>query len=165
MVSNQKGFTLIEAIVYMALLSILLVGGLLATYQIMIGQSQSQTHNTTQDEGGFAIRKIEWALTNIATSNSPPTTPSSGFASTLDVNTAYGRIQFCQSGTTLYMREHGTAGSCGDASYIALTTSNVKANPASLHFHYIAPVGTSPGGIEASTTIDGITFATVRYIR
>ena len=156
---TQNGFTLIEACVYLALLSFLLVGGLLATYQILAGQGQAKSRGATQDEGGFVVRKIGWALGDLTSI----TTPASGTSDTLDIMTGYGRIQVCRDGTVIFIRERGTGGSCGDASYTALTTANVSAT--ALTFHYIAPSGSGPEGIEASATVDGVQFGTLRYTR
>lgn len=153
----SRGFTLIEAVVYMALLSMLMVGGLLATYQIIEGQSQASGHNTTEDEGGFVIRKIEWVLSNIHASDLPPTITTNNF----DVPTSYGRMHLCLSGTTVYLKEGGSA--CGNPPVdgsLPLTSGNVKAT--ALQFSYISG---SPGDISASVTIDGEQFETLRYIQ
>jgi len=156
---TQNGFTLIEACVYLALLSFLLVGGLLATYQILAGQGQAKSRGATQDEGGFVVRKIGWAFGNLTSI----ITPSAGESDNLDIMTGYGRIQICRNGTVIFIREGGLGGSCGDTSYTAITTTNVSVTV--LTFRYLAPSGAGPEGIEASATVDGVPFDTVRYIR
>ena len=148
----------------MALLSFILVAGLSATYQIIEGQVAANAHNATQDEGGFAIRKIEWAFTNVRTSDLPPYYPA-GAVTDLDITTNYGHIQFCTNNNVLYIRERGSGHSCGSVAdgSLPITTANVKVQ--ALQFVYTAAVGATPAALSATVTIDGVAFHTIRYIR
>ena len=151
----NRAFTLIEAIVYFALFSLFLVGGILAAYQILQGQGQAATLNTGEDEGGFVVRKIEWALNGATISYPNAATP---FDSSLHVLSNGGiDIRMRLTSGVIEMSENG------GVSYFPLTTNNVTVS--SLSFHYLAPSGSGPEGIEASTTINGEEFDTVRYIR
>ena len=70
---KQKGFTLIESIIYIALFSIIIGGGLVATYQIIQSVEASQNHVILQGEANFLFRKIQWALTGATAVDSPNT--------------------------------------------------------------------------------------------
>jgi|SRR3989344_3567692 len=70
---NQKGFTLIESIIYLALFTIIIGGGLVATYQIIQGAEGAVNHVTLQGEANFLFRKIDWALTGATFITAPYT--------------------------------------------------------------------------------------------
>ncbi len=54
-----------EVIIYIALFSILMTGGIIATYQLIEGGTHNETAVGIQEEGTFLIRKISWALTGV----------------------------------------------------------------------------------------------------
>lgn len=68
---KKRGFTLIEAIVYLALFSILMSGALVSVYTLLGSSARNQTKATVQEEGSFLIGKIDWALTGAKVINSP----------------------------------------------------------------------------------------------
>lgn len=72
---NQKGFTLIESIIYIALFAIIIGGGMVGTYHIIQATDASYNHIILQEEANFLFRKIDWALTGATavTTNSPNT--------------------------------------------------------------------------------------------
>ena len=67
---NQKGFTLIESIIYLALFSIIIGGSLVAVYQIIKSTDASVNHIILQNEANFIFRKINWALSTANQVNS-----------------------------------------------------------------------------------------------
>lgn len=156
----NRGFTLIEAIIYIALLGLIMTGAVATAYQLLSGAGSLATKNTAGEEGNFVLRKLDWALSSIDPAQ--PIVPLTGYGSTISFsryNQALPdiKIAFRLNGTAVEMSENG------GTSYLPLTTTNVKANE--LHFHYITSVGTGPAGIEASTTINGTVFSITRYIR
>ncbi|MDO8548206.1 MAG: prepilin-type N-terminal cleavage/methylation domain-containing protein [bacterium] len=60
---NDRGFTLIEVIIYIGLFSILMTGSVVAAYQLVGSGAHNQRSVLTQEEGTFLNRKINWALT------------------------------------------------------------------------------------------------------
>ena len=60
---NNPGFTLIETIIYLALFSIVIGGGMVAAFQVIQSANASNNHIIVQEEGNFLLRKIDWALT------------------------------------------------------------------------------------------------------
>ena len=59
----QKGFTLIEVIIYIALFSLLMGTAFVTAFQLIDGSGKLGVKNTVQEEGNFVMRKINWALT------------------------------------------------------------------------------------------------------
>ncbi len=147
---HNKGFTVIEVIIYIALFSLLIGTAFTAAYQLIDGSGKLSTKNTTQEEGNFVMRKLDWALTGVATI----TTPASGNSSTLVVTKYDGDVITIQkNGTALEIKE-STNGNI----FIPLTTSNVVVS--SLDFAY-----QSLGGITTTVIIDGTTFTSTKYFR
>lgn len=59
---SRRGFTLIEVIIYIALFSLLMTGGIMAGYQIIETSDRAQARSVAIEETLFVLRKIEWAL-------------------------------------------------------------------------------------------------------
>ncbi|MDP3741157.1 MAG: prepilin-type N-terminal cleavage/methylation domain-containing protein [bacterium] len=78
----QKGFTLIETLIYLALFSIIIGGVLVSAYQIIQASTQSQENALVQEEGHFLVAKINWALTGAQTIS----VPTAGTSSPTDLN-------------------------------------------------------------------------------
>ncbi len=149
---NDRGFTLIETVIYIALLSLLLSGTLLAAYGLLSGADRVNANTTVADEGTFVLRKIEWALSSIKSID----TPLAGTSTTLTVHkTGYARnpitIRWNAARSSVEIAE-------GAGNALSLTTGNVLVTK--LEFKYL-----SPAGIAATAVIDGATFITTKYIR
>jgi type II secretory pathway pseudopilin PulG len=146
----MRAFTLIETVIYIALFSFIMSGVLLSVYTLLQGGDQFSKRNITANEGSFVNAKIDWALSDLDTIS----LPASGYGSTLsiqrndgtqvDVRLVSGVVQMSINGGT----------------YTPLTSSNISVTK--LGFNTFS--GT-PSGVEASTTINGVTFMTRRYIR
>lgn len=154
---KNKGFTLIETIIYIALFTILIVGGFTTAYQLIQGSDTLSVKTVTQEEGNFLLRKMDWALTGLDSAN-PPIVVVNGCDSSIRIyKYAYVKnpIDFRRNVTSssIEIQEAGSG-------YLPVTTSNVKAT--CLRFQNIS--GT-PAGITATTTIDGIDFTITKYIR
>jgi type II secretory pathway pseudopilin PulG len=146
--NNKGGFTLIEAVVYIALFSILMAGVLLSTYQIFQASGSLANKTTAQEEGNFVLRKLDWALSG-ASSVVPAANALT--VSRYDGNT----VDFRLNNGAVEMRE-----SASGLGYLPITTPNVSVS--NLTFTL---VGSNPAGVAAITTINGIDFATTKYIR
>jgi hypothetical protein len=142
----MRGFTLIETIVYIALLGFLMTGVLMSVYGIVESGSITQAKTSTQDEGNFVLRKIEWALGSAESAS-----VSGSYLSIVRTDGATADFRF--SGGNIEMRVDG-------GSYERLTSDAVEIS--GLEFDAIS--GT-PSGITASTTLDGVAFTTTRYVR
>jgi prepilin-type N-terminal cleavage/methylation domain-containing protein len=155
----MKGFTLIETIVYMALLGLIMTGALLSAFDLIASTQSSAGKTTAQEEGAFVGRKLEWALADMSAT---PVAGGSGCAQTLSIaKTGYGKnpVEFRRNtlNNTIEIREGGSV------AYTALTTNNVSAT--CLTFTSIPAAGNAPSGVTAATTLDGFEFVNTQYVR
>ncbi len=146
---DNKGFTLIEIIIYIGLFSLLLGTAFIASFELINGSNNLSTKNTTQDEGNFVLRKIDWASNNA-----------------LSFSTAGGELTINKYDLTSIKIKLGTGVDAGKilinstGSFLPITTDNV--NVSNLTF---TPTGTTPPGITVVATIDGVNFSITKYIR
>lgn len=151
----MKGFTLIETLVYIALLGLLMTGAVMTSYQLLQGSITTSTKTTVQDEGDFVLRKVKWALSNASS--------ASGSGSNLTVTRYDGdSVSFRLNGTSIEVRETSPA-----ISYTPITTSNVSVT--SLVF--VVSAG-SPKSVTVTATMKTangtdtpLPFSFTRYIR
>jgi len=148
----SRGFTLIEAIIYVGLFGLLIGGSMLSVNQILQASNQVNTKATVQQEEDFVLRKIHWALSGASAISVPSQTALT--VTRYDSNT----VNFQLNGTAIEMRESAIG-----PTYLPITTTNV--NVSGLKFTYIPPSGTGPAGLTASTTINGLDASTTIYIR
>ena len=59
---SQKGFTILEALIYIALFTFIIGGGVLAAYQIFEGSAQIQEMARRESEINFMLRKLDWLV-------------------------------------------------------------------------------------------------------
>ncbi|KKR55702.1 MAG: hypothetical protein UT92_C0001G0045 [Candidatus Curtissbacteria bacterium GW2011_GWA1_40_24] len=67
----MKGLTLIETIIYLALVFLIITTATSAIYPIINNADRSQAWVEVENEANFIIRKISWAMNNVSTINSP----------------------------------------------------------------------------------------------
>lgn len=161
----KKGFTLIETLIYIALFTLILGSAFVISYQLIAGSSNINSKNIAQAEIDFVLKKINWSLTGM-TKVSDLYSPNAAnpYSNILSLNKFnVGQIDICLYAGQIKMREGGGAGLCSSSEFASTTSDNVIVS--SLSFHYIAPVGGAPAGIEATTTINGIVASTTKYLR
>ena len=159
----MRGFTLIETIVYTALLGLMMTGALLVAYDLLESSGKTGRTGVVAEEWTFVLRKISWAL-NGSGASAAITSPASG---------AYGAVLALTrtDGTQVRIRQTGSAIEMsvnGGSSYTPLTTSNVRVG--SLQFYHAPASGSLPAGVVASTTVGAVsaatsTFSITRYFR
>lgn len=148
---NKRGFTLIETLIYIALVTLIMGSGVVAAFYIIDSSEKSKTNIATVAEADFLLRKIDWALTG-ATSidTSLPETLSvtkTGFP-TISIyrNVSSNRAEIAVGSATSTLTENG----------IRVT---------GLMFTYFPPVPPKPAGVTASTAINGSNFQMTKYLR
>lgn len=57
-----RGFTLIEAVIYLALFSILIDGGVIAAFNLFESAAYDGTYTLLSEESDFMLGKMRWAL-------------------------------------------------------------------------------------------------------
>lgn len=150
----MRGFTLIETIIYIALLALIMGGTLMVVFNLLESSAKLNTSTTAQEEGNFVLRKLDWALSG-ASNVSADT--SVACANTLHVS-RYDLVE-------VYIKRDTTDNSIqisnDNVTFTPITTENVKAT--CLKFNVVT-VG-SITGITATTTLSGYDFATTKYRR
>ena len=61
----MKGLTLIETIIYTALVFIIISGFLIAVYQILESNNALYNKIITEQEANFLLRKFSWAVSGV----------------------------------------------------------------------------------------------------
>ena len=135
----RKGFTLIETLIYLALLAFVIGAGVSASYYIIDSSAKGKTEADTTREAEFLMRKIDWAMTGATAVNVGTMTITKGGPIKFEPDSDRARI---------------TIG--GSSEY--LTSERVRVT--GLQF-----LPTSLPGITASSTIDGKRFEITKYIR
>lgn len=158
--NHQKGFTLLEMMIYVALFSLIMIGSLITAWELIRTSQMTSERVTIEEEGNFVMRKMSWALTGVSSISIPSALATT--TNTLVVN-KYGfstnpiTIRYNSASSSIEIQE-GT----GNPFY-PLTTADVSVS--GLEFVYREATGLGPTGVVASTTISGIAFTLTKYIR
>lgn len=67
----SSGFTLIELIIYLALLGMLMAGAITAAYSLFESTGRSQTLLMLEQEGDFIMSKIDWVMSTAESVTEP----------------------------------------------------------------------------------------------
>jgi len=137
----QKGFTLIETIIYIALLAFIIGAGVSSAYYLIDSSVKGENDVNTIAEAEFLLRKIDWAMTG---------------ATSFDV----GLMEIMKGGAPIRfdLDSNRARIKIGDGPFIYLTSSSTRV--IGLEF-----ISISPDGITASSTIDGKHFEITKYLR
>lgn len=101
MSTRAQGFTLIEVLLYSAIVSIFLVAALGATYQLIQAQGRAEERSRLAQDKQFALQKIEWLLRNVEAINTP-TSGNSGASLSVDMaGYAYNPFVLSENGGVL----------------------------------------------------------------
>lgn len=162
------GFTLIETVVYIALLGLIMGGTLTIVYQLLESYMSLNSKTYIQSEADFVLRKISWALLGIDPNQ--PIIPSSGNDNKLSLIKYDGtKVDICLDSSdplkkVIKMRENSAAPlACTDPSFLPLTTENVIVDD--LKFQSIPSAFPGPSGIAATMIINSKDFTITKYLR
>ena len=151
----NSGFTLIEVLIYSALLALIMAGVLGSVYMIIQGAGSSGKRQLVDEEANFVLRKVDWALGGITAINSPA---SGASGSTLSIN---------RTGVVLPVRFRLNSGNIeidsGSGTYLPLDSENITA--ASLSFFHLPASGSQPAAVRTSFYLNDNSFTTIKYIR
>jgi prepilin-type N-terminal cleavage/methylation domain-containing protein len=146
----NRGFTLIETIVYLALMGLLLSGAILASYQILTSSSALDTKNTTAEEAAFVMRKLDWAFASA--SDFTPIGSHEIQISRYDTDTIDIRWS---AGSPVEMQETGSGG------FQPITTDNISVTDLTFVENDVG----SLKGVDITLQVNGLTFTATHYIR
>lgn len=150
---TQRGFTLLETIIYLALFSLLMIGVLSTVYELLAGGTHNRASVAIQEEGTFVNRKISWALSG-ATSVSVPdpktltiTRPDLGAQSPLQITESAGQMLISRGGGVP----------------VPLTTSELAVENTNISM--VPAQGGVPASINMQYEIKGVPFVFKTYLR
>lgn len=163
---HTRGFTLIEALMYMALFGIIIGGAVTAAYSIAEASTRSVTRSLVQEEGNFLVAKIGWVLSGARAVDDPAVGNTGPSLSVTKWDTAIAHPIVVQLVGTDMTISRGT----NPASI--LNNDNVQVS--ALSFSHAFGGGTDPESVEASFTVSARTptgqivnqnFKTIVYLR
>lgn len=136
----KKGFTLIETIIYIALLAFLMGAGISTAFFVIDSSQKNKSDVNEQAEGNFILRKLDWALTGA--------TDVSASGTTLTVTKTGGPYVFTYDGTK-FLRLGG----------INLNSSLVTVSGV------VYSVTGTPKKVTADFIVNGKAFSMTKYLR
>ena len=152
----MKGFTLIETIVYAALVTIIMAGALVAVYQVLESNNALYNKIITEQEANFLLRKFTWALSGVSAINLPAVGATSSVFSLNKINFSENPLVFDLNATDVRLKR-------GSKEPAILNTQNVKIT--NLVFQHLASVGNGPEAIKINLTVGTQSFSTIIYLR
>jgi len=145
---KNKGFVLIEIIIYVALFSIMIGGLLVSVFNIMQNSRSTENKITSESEMTFVVKKIDWLLTGAS-----------------DFSVVSGTLKVTKDDQETYVAKNDTEiDFCGNSSCtlnkFPITTINAKVD----ELTFTAITGT-PKGMSVKIVIDGNTATFSKYLR
>lgn len=151
---RNHGFTLIEALIYITLISIMIVVSISAVNTLINNSAGLNERVVVEDEANFLLKKIEWALSSLDTI----TLPAEGTSgSSLIVN----RYNFASNPIAFDLNSGNLRMAVGGGSPVILNSDLITV--ADLNFENLAPDGKKPPGITASFSINDKNFSITLY--
>jgi len=152
----MKGFTLIEVLIYSALIAMIISGSLIAVYQIIEGSDSIQNKIIIEQEANFLLSKIRWALTGATAIISPTIGLASSTLSINKANYSENPIVFDLNSNNFRIKQ-------GSGNPTILNNQNIAIN--NLIFEHLAANGSGPEGLKISLTVNNKLFTTIIYLR
>lgn len=144
--NSLKGFTLIEALVYLGLFSILMGGATVAAYNLFDAATHAGTQVMLQEETDFLLAKIDWVLSGTQAVTAPAAGASGNSLTVVKWDTSIGNpLVFTLSGTNLQLSKGGGT---------AVTLNNTNVAVTQISFNHIegSGDGITPESVETAIT-------------
>ena len=157
---KNRGFTLVEVLLYIALLGLLLGGGVIAAYAVLEGSNRTTTAVMVQEEGEFLLRKFDLAMTNVSAINAPAAGSSGVELWVMKTGGTSVKLDLAGSNITITT----------SAGTFVLNSSNVTVGGGNV-FSRAPLVAGKPEAVTANFTVtpvnssSGETFTTTKYLR
>lgn len=143
-IESKKGFTLIETLLYIFLLSALISSSIFIFYQILSSEAQGRAQREVESEADFFMRKMVWALSSAQSVSQP----ASGATSTVLSLSKYG---FAQNPIVFDASSGAGRISRGGGAAVPLTSGNV--NVSQLIFTHLPAVGTAADAVRVVLSV------------
>lgn len=158
-VKIHKGFTLIEALVYLALFSILMGGAAISAYNLFDASVKVGTRTMLQGESDFMMAKIDWVLSGAKAVTAPSVGVTGSSLTVAKWDTTLGDpMQVTQNGNQLLLTRGTNA---------PVVLNNTNTSIVSVSFNHIqgSGDGTVPEAVETVLTISALTQTGVTVTR
>lgn len=142
--SKLKAFSLIETIIYAALISIIVGMVLLVIFQIVESQDRARAKTEVEEETNFLISKIKWALSGVDAVNAPA---SGASGLTLSVN----KFNFSQNPVIIDTASGSLRMTVGAGTPVILNSDSVSI--ANISFQHIAKTTTTAPAIKTNLSV------------
>ncbi len=162
----NRGFTLIETLIYIGLFTILIGGVGVSVYSIIESSGRNSAKALIQTEGDFLVAKINWAISGAKIVNEPAVGVVSQTLSITKWDTSIGNVVITSSGEDITISRGASP---------AIVLNNEDVNISDLSFVHEYSGGTSPESITASFKLSARTangqeippqtFSTTNYLR
>jgi type II secretory pathway pseudopilin PulG len=167
-VSNMRGFTLVETIIYIGLFGLLFSGIFASMYPIFTNAEKLTKNIATEGEVAFILTKFHYALANALTDDSRTiSTPSEG--------TTDDALVLMNGATELFRFEEDLSNvfctpprSCGFITYGENGDDPTPLNAERIYIKdfqvtHIAPSGDTPRYLDVSFTANEVEIGPIRY--
>lgn len=155
----MKAFTLIETIIYAALISMIIGFSVFVIYQIINVQERLKSKTEVEEEMNFVLQKINWALTGANVVNQPLANSTSTMLSVNKANFAQNPLIFDLDNKNIRLSR------AGDGLAI-LNSGNIIVDQ--LIFQYLSS-SSAPESVKTTITLkSGVyskTVETINYLR
>jgi prepilin-type N-terminal cleavage/methylation domain-containing protein len=150
----QKGFTLVEVLIYIVLFGLLMTGAVVSAYQLLQSGEHQSIGVAAQQEGTFINRKLAWAL-------APATAVSVSGGNVLsitrtDLPSGQSPLVFDGSGTRMTLKR-------GSGAALPLSSDGLELSNVS--FSTTPPANGLPEAVRVSYTLGGKDFTYAMYLR
>jgi len=144
---SQRGFSLLDTLIYAVLFSLVMLGTLTILFGILNSRSQNRSQSNLWFEGDFLMRKVTWALTGIQAINEPAPGATSSRLSVSKANYAANPIVFDLADGIMRIKK-------GVSPPLALNDSNSLVS--SLVFERIPASGTIPEAVNVTISLSSL---------
>jgi len=141
-IKEQSGMTLVETLIYAALISIVIGMIIVVAFQVIQSSNNLGDKIFLEEEASFLMRKIEWVISGASAINSP--SPGSSSSSTFSVDKfgfsgSENPVVFTVSGGNIFIQRGTGANTQLNSAFVTVQNAT---------FTQIAATGTVPAGIS-----------------
>lgn len=143
-----KGFTLVEIIIYAALVSLMAEFAIFSMNQIIGNNNLVRSKIEVEEEMNFTLQKINWALSGASAINQPAAGATSTILSVNKINFSQNPIVFDLNGNNVRLSKGGSGFS---------ELNNQKVSVSRLVFEHLAASANAPEAIKTTIAINSKT--------
>lgn len=152
--TKNNGFTLIEVLVYITLVSIMVIVSISTVFTLINNSDGLNQRVVIEDEANFILNKIEWSLGSVNAIISPAPGANGSALILTRHNFPSNPIAFDLNNENIRMSVAGGSPEILNSDLVSISN---------LNFVHIAQSGESPEGVTASFSANGRNFSMTIY--